>query len=269
MKGHVYRRGRAWSYIFDIDPDPLTGKRRQASGSGFATEKAAWRACRTALKEYEDGQRVQPSKRTVEDALNDWLTRIRHSVKPSMWQNWQNYADYYVIPHIGQRKAQEIDGAVLDALYARLLAEGRRRTDKNSLMYDYWLANPDARAADLVKSCGVTIYAARAALPGSGAAGNRRARGKVWRRRLSSTFTASCIAPGRTLKPGSGFTGTSPKTLTRRLFPGRAARSGPSCSCAPSSTTPGPTGSIPCGCWRRHRACGGASWPGHAATGST
>jgi hypothetical protein len=28
-----------------------------------------------------------------------------------MWQNWRNYADYYVIPHIGQRKAQEIDGA--------------------------------------------------------------------------------------------------------------------------------------------------------------
>ncbi len=165
MKGHVYKRGRAWSYIFDIDPDPLTGKRRQANGSGFATEKAAWKACRTALKEYEDGRRVKPSKRTVEDALNDWLTRIRHSVKPSMWQNWRNYADYYVISHIGQRKVQEIDGAVLDALYARLLAEGRRKTDKNSLMYDYWLANPDARAADLVKSCGVTIYAARAALP--------------------------------------------------------------------------------------------------------
>jgi hypothetical protein len=98
-------------------------------------------------------------------ALDDWLTRIRHSVKPSMWQNWRNYADYYVIPHIGQRKAQEIDGAVLDALYARLLAEGRRKADKNSLMHDYWLTNPDAKAADLVRSCGVTIYAARAALP--------------------------------------------------------------------------------------------------------
>jgi hypothetical protein len=32
-------------------------------------------------------------------------------------------------------------------------------------MYDYWLGHPDAKAADLVKSCGVTIHAARAALP--------------------------------------------------------------------------------------------------------
>jgi len=34
MKGHVYKRGKKWSYLFDIDPDPLTGARRQANGSG-------------------------------------------------------------------------------------------------------------------------------------------------------------------------------------------------------------------------------------------
>ncbi len=58
-------------------------------------------------------------------ALDEWLTRIEHSIKPSMVQNWRNYAAYYVIPYIGQRDVQEIDGAVCDALYAKLLAEGR------------------------------------------------------------------------------------------------------------------------------------------------
>ena len=42
-----------------------------------------------------------------------------------MVQNWRNYAAYYVIPYIGQRDVQEINGAVCDALYAKLLAEGR------------------------------------------------------------------------------------------------------------------------------------------------
>ena len=42
-----------------------------------------------------------------------------------MAQNWRNYAAYYVVPYIGQRDVQEIDGAVCDALYAKLLAEGR------------------------------------------------------------------------------------------------------------------------------------------------
>ena len=42
-----------------------------------------------------------------------------------MAQNWRNYANYYVIPYIGGRDVLEIDGAVCDALYAKLLAEGR------------------------------------------------------------------------------------------------------------------------------------------------
>src|SRR5712691_523764 len=57
---------------------------------------------------------------------DDWrIARIEHSIKPSMAQNWRNYAAYNVIPYIGQRDVQDIDGAVCDALYAKLLAEGR------------------------------------------------------------------------------------------------------------------------------------------------
>ncbi len=33
-----------------------------------------------------------------------------------MLQNWRDYAAYYVIPYIGQRDVQEIDGGVCDAL---------------------------------------------------------------------------------------------------------------------------------------------------------
>ena len=125
MKGHVYKRGKRWSYLFNIEPDPLTGKRRQANGSGYRTEREAWKACRAAMAEYETGRVVSSSRRKVADALEEWLTRIEHSIKPSMVQNWRNYAAYYVIPYIGQRDVQEINGAVCDALYAKLLAEGR------------------------------------------------------------------------------------------------------------------------------------------------
>jgi hypothetical protein len=52
-------------------------------------------------------------------------TFIEHSIKPSMAQNWRNYASYYVIPYIGERDVREIDGGVCDALYGKLLAEGR------------------------------------------------------------------------------------------------------------------------------------------------
>lgn len=125
MKGHVSRRGNSFAYWFDIDPDPLTGKRRQQTKSGMVSEKVAWKECRAAMAEYEKGRLVRASRRKVADALTEWLARIDHSIKPSMAQNWRNYAAYYVVPHIGLRAVQDIDGAVCDALYAKLLAEGR------------------------------------------------------------------------------------------------------------------------------------------------
>ncbi len=125
MKGRVYKRGSTWSYRFDIDFDPLTGERRQPSKGGFKTEKDAWKACREAMRDYERGRLVEQSKRKVGDALREWLERIEHSIKPSMAANWRNYTAYYVLPYIGQRMVQDVDGAVCDALYAKLLAEGR------------------------------------------------------------------------------------------------------------------------------------------------
>ena len=71
MKGHVYKRGKSWYYLFDIEPDPLTGKRRQANGSGYRTEREAWKACRAAMAEYETGRVVSSSRRKAGDALEE------------------------------------------------------------------------------------------------------------------------------------------------------------------------------------------------------
>ena len=68
MKGHVYKRGKNWSYLFNIDPDPLTGKRRQSNGSGYRTEREAWKACRDAMAEHEKGRAVSSSRRKVAEA---------------------------------------------------------------------------------------------------------------------------------------------------------------------------------------------------------
>ena len=94
------------------------------NGSGYKTEREAWKACRDAMAEHEKGRLVSSSRRKVGEALDEWLTRIEHSIKPSMAQNWRNYA-YYVVPYLGSRDVREIDGAVCDALYAKLLADGR------------------------------------------------------------------------------------------------------------------------------------------------
>jgi Arm DNA-binding domain len=124
MKGHVSKRGSSWAYWFDIDPDPLTGKRRQQTKSGYRSEREAWKACRAAMADYEKGLLVRPSRRKVKDAMAEWLARIEHSIKPSMAQNWRNYTAYYVEPYIGDRTLQEINGD----LRCAICQAARRRT---------------------------------------------------------------------------------------------------------------------------------------------
>jgi len=51
MRGAVYKRGSTWTWHFDIDSDPLTGRRRQRTKGGYKTKKAAEQeAARQALE---------------------------------------------------------------------------------------------------------------------------------------------------------------------------------------------------------------------------
>ncbi|MDQ3827624.1 MAG: N-terminal phage integrase SAM-like domain-containing protein, partial [Actinomycetota bacterium] len=68
---------------------------------------------------------MRQSKRTVEQLIDEWLSRRQHSITPSMHANYRNYARYYIYPYIGKRKTQDLDSAVFDALYAKLLTSGR------------------------------------------------------------------------------------------------------------------------------------------------
>jgi hypothetical protein len=99
VKGHVYRRGKTFTYVFDGPADPLTGERRQVTKGGWPTEKDAWRACREAIKRAEEGQHVAPSRRTLGAYLVDeWLPAIKDSTAATTWGNWKVYAESYVMP---------------------------------------------------------------------------------------------------------------------------------------------------------------------------
>lgn len=125
MKGHVRKVRTSWQYLFYGPSDVLTGKRPQITKSGFRTEKEAWAACHRAMAELDDGKLVRASKRTVRELIEEWLRRREHSIKRSMHANYRNYANYYVLPYLGDRRAQDLDSAVFDALYRRLLESGR------------------------------------------------------------------------------------------------------------------------------------------------
>ena len=99
-----------------------------------------------------------------------WQAAIGDSIKPSTRQNYADYIRAYVDPIIGDRRLEDVTVPVLNLLYRRLLTEGRVKTDRNSTMFGYWSEHQAERdglgptPAELVAACGVSIYAARAAV---------------------------------------------------------------------------------------------------------
>jgi integrase len=123
----VYRRKDTWSYRFDLPPDPLTGRRRQANKSGFETRKEAADAMRAAMERARKGKHVKPSRRSVMEFLDEWLRTIDGRVRPSTLASYRDYRDAYVNPIIGKTVLQDLTAVRLNLLYNHLLEQGRVR----------------------------------------------------------------------------------------------------------------------------------------------
>jgi len=170
VKGSVHRRGSKVGYYKFRSPErePSTGTYPWITKGGFGTEKEAWKACRDAMREADRGRVVKPSSRTVAQYFFEWLSAVEPTMDATTWQNWQDYARTYVIPHIGAERLQRLNEPQLLQLYGKLLSEGRVKRDQNSAMYAYWSdqtakgENPTAR--EISAACNTTIHAARAAV---------------------------------------------------------------------------------------------------------
>lgn len=128
MNGNVSQRAAGeWEYRFDIDPDPMTGKRRRRTKSGFRTRKAAATAMREDISAHERGRSVSKTRRTVADFLLEWHPAVRAGLRPTTWVNYGDYMRAYVLPVIGDTRLQDLTPMRLNLLYGHLLTNGRVR----------------------------------------------------------------------------------------------------------------------------------------------
>jgi integrase len=82
MKGTVTKRPRRkgrphWAYVFDIGKDPATGKRRQITKSGFASEKVAQDALALAMAEH---QSPPAAEKKPMPTYREFFARYHHEV---------------------------------------------------------------------------------------------------------------------------------------------------------------------------------------------
>lgn len=126
MRGSVIKRGKSWSVVVELPPDPETGKRRQRWHSGYRTRKEAERARIELLSIVDSGTYVDHSRETLAEFIADWLPAIERTIRPATLHSYERNLRLHVTPYVGELPLPKVDAGVLNGLYARLLKEGRR-----------------------------------------------------------------------------------------------------------------------------------------------
>jgi integrase len=135
MRGSVVKKGERYYVKIELDPDPLTGRRRQKWHSGFRTKREAEKARVDLLSKFDRGEYVEPTQQTLADYLTEWLAAIKHTVRPSTFDSYERNMRNHVIAHIGATRLAKVDAAVLNGLYVLLLTSGRRQPSRTGRGY--------------------------------------------------------------------------------------------------------------------------------------
>ncbi len=132
MKGHVYLRGKTYTYVFDLPADPLSGERSQKSKGGFKTEKEAWSACRKAMSDAEKGLDLKQSKITLAEYLMEYLeTHAKPNFKPTSYDTEKTIIEARIIPALGKIKLQSLTPRTIKSFYAELRTKYSKDYVKN------------------------------------------------------------------------------------------------------------------------------------------
>jgi integrase len=126
MRGHVHRRGAGWGYVADVGVDPVTGRRRQRTKSGFKTKREAEQAVRAVLDEVRVGAYVPPSTETVGEYLAGWLERAKPNLRRTTWDGYRKDVTH-LTSRLGSISLQELKPVQLEACYAELAISGGMR----------------------------------------------------------------------------------------------------------------------------------------------
>ncbi|WP_172373523.1 site-specific integrase [Sporosarcina jiandibaonis] len=105
---YIYKRGSKWAYRAYAGKDPVTGKDKQASKSGFLTKKDAQLAAALFERQFHKGEYIEPSAITFEALCKDWLKHYLSQGAKESSQRARRIALTHIISVFGQTPIQKI-----------------------------------------------------------------------------------------------------------------------------------------------------------------
>lgn len=115
----IYKRGEKWAYVAYAGKDPITGKDKQKTKSGFLTKKDAQLAAAMFEREFHKGEFIRPSKMVFADLCNDWERHYSQDAKESSLRA-RRIALKHIKNEFGQMPLQKITKKLYQDLIDKL-----------------------------------------------------------------------------------------------------------------------------------------------------
>jgi integrase-like protein len=119
-EGFIRQRGKAWQVIVHAGRDPLTGKRRNLSGTARTKREA--QALRARLLTQANEGKQPATDATVAQLLERWLEMA--DLAWSTRVTYKGYIERTILPTLGHLPLRRLDTAMLDRCYSQLRSRG-------------------------------------------------------------------------------------------------------------------------------------------------
>lgn len=117
-------RTHRFAYHVELGADP-TGRRRQATKSGFATAHQAHQARQELLLQHRQGLLSATRDLTVGQWLEIWYAAklATDSLRPTTARSYRHHLDAYLLPRLGRLRLSELRPAHVTAMYSAIRGE--------------------------------------------------------------------------------------------------------------------------------------------------
>lgn len=124
MRGHIVKRGKAWSVVLELGKN-ADGKRKQRWITVQGSKRDAEKRLTELLHQHDTGTFIEPDKTPISEYLNKWLQDYaRPNISPRGFERYAGIVRQHLIPAIGTIPLSKLKPEHLQKHYSDMLASG-------------------------------------------------------------------------------------------------------------------------------------------------
>src|SRR5450759_4162009 len=134
-QGHIRPQGEgSWQLKFDLGRDPVTGKRKSKFVTFRGNKRQAQGELTRLLAQRNAGSYVDPSKMTLAEYLNHWLTAdVERRVGKRTAARYREIVERNIMPRLGHVPLRKLTAAYIEAFEADLQRDGWVKPGKKGI----------------------------------------------------------------------------------------------------------------------------------------